>query len=45
MTTHKILCPLDFSASSQQAVRHVVNRFFGDSNIEVHLLHVRVPFS
>ena len=41
----KILIPVDGSASSQQAVRHVVNRFFGDSNIEVHLLHVRVPFS
>lgn len=41
----KLLIPVTGSASSQQAVRHVVNRFLGDSNMEVHLLHVRPPFS
>jgi nucleotide-binding universal stress UspA family protein len=41
----KVLIPVDGSASSLQAVRHVVNQFMSDSNIEVHPLHVRPPFS
>ncbi len=42
----KILIPVDGSASSMQAVRHVVNRLLTDANLrEVHLLHVRHPFS
>lgn len=41
----KVLLPVDGSANSQNAVRHVVNRFLGDSAMEVHLLHVRAPFS
>lgn len=41
----KILLPVDGSANSLQAVRHVVNQFLGDSAMEVHLLHVRTPLS
>jgi len=41
----KVLIPMDGSASSLQAVRHVVNRFFTESGMEVHLLHVRPAFS
>ena len=41
----KILIPIDGSENSLLAVRHVVNRFVEDSRLEVHLLHVRPPFS
>ena len=41
----KILLPTDGSPNSLNAVRHVVNRFVENSNLEVHLLHVRQPFS
>ena len=41
----KVLIPVDGSANSLQAVRHVANRFLEDSGMEVHLLHVRTPFS
>lgn len=41
----KILLPVDGSANSQKAARHVVNRFLENRNIEVHLLHVRQPLS
>jgi YjbE family integral membrane protein len=42
----KILIPVSGSTSSLQAVRRVVNRFLAKPNIEeVHLLHVRHPFS
>jgi len=41
----RVLIPVDGSDNSLQAVRHVVNRFLADSAMEVHLLHVRVPFS
>jgi nucleotide-binding universal stress UspA family protein len=41
----KLLIPVDGTASAAQAVRHVVNRFLTEGNIEVHLLHVRAPFS
>jgi YjbE family integral membrane protein len=44
-TMMKILLPVDGSANALQAVRHVVNRFLGDSAMEVHLLHVRAPLS
>jgi YjbE family integral membrane protein len=42
---NKVLIPVDGTASALQAVQHVVNRFLVDGNIEVHLLHVRAPFS
>jgi nucleotide-binding universal stress UspA family protein len=42
---NKVLIPVDGSASSLQAVRHVVNKYMGDGGLEVHLLHVRPPFS
>ena len=41
----KVLVPVDGSINALQAVRHVANRYFGNSNLEVHLLHVRPPFS
>ena len=41
----KILLPVDGSANALHAVRHVVNRFLGESAMEVHLLHVRAPLS
>ncbi len=41
----KILLPVDGSANSLNAVRHVINRFADKSAIEVHLLHVRSPLS
>lgn len=41
----KILLPVDGSANSLKAARHVVNRFLENRDIEVHLLHVRQPFS
>lgn len=41
----KVLIPVDGSENALQAVRHVVNRFMANSNLEVHLLHVRAPFS
>lgn len=45
VTMKKILLPVDGSENAMQAVRHVVNRFLGDSAMEVHLLHVRAPLS
>lgn len=41
----RVLVPVDGSESAMRAVRHVVSSFLGDSAMEVHLLHVRVPFS
>jgi YjbE family integral membrane protein len=41
----KVLIPIDDSANSLKAVEHAVNRFKGNQAIEVHLLHVRNPFS
>ena len=41
----KVLMPVDGSDNSLQAVRHVLNRYFDDSRMEIHLLHVRRPFS
>ena len=44
-TMLKILVPVDGSENARRAVRHAVNRFLSNSNIEVHLLHVRTAFS
>lgn len=41
----KILLPVDGSANSLKAARHVANRFVANQDIEVHLLHVRQPLS
>ena len=41
----KVLIPVDGTENSLLAVRHVVNQFMTDFNMEVHLLHVRTPFS
>lgn len=41
----RILLPVDGSTNSLEAVKHVVARFLSDSNMELHLFHVRTPFS
>ena len=41
----KVLLPFDGSPSSLHAVRHVVNQFMRDHDLEVHLLHVRTPLT
>ena len=41
----RVLIPVDGSENSLQAVRRVVNRFLANPGLEVHLLHVRAPFS
>ena len=41
----KVLLPVDGSPNSLRAVRHVVNQYMGNRDLEVHLLHVRTPFS
>ncbi|MGE4111987.1 MAG: universal stress protein [Burkholderiales bacterium] len=40
-----MLLPVDASANSLQAVEHVISRHAAGAALEVHLLHVRVPFS
>lgn len=41
----RVLLPVDASANSLQAVEHVIARHAAGAALEVHLLHVRVPFS
>jgi YjbE family integral membrane protein len=41
----KVLLPVDGSANSLRAVRHVVTQFMGDHDLEVHLLNVRTPLT
>ena len=41
----KILVPVDGSANSQHAVRHVIKQFMNNPALEVHLLNVQPPFS
>ncbi|MBX3665578.1 MAG: YjbE family putative metal transport protein [Burkholderiales bacterium] len=41
----RILLPVDASTNSLQAVEHVIGRHAAGAALEVHLLHVRVPFS
>ena len=41
----RILLPVDASANSLKAVEHVIGRFVTDPGIELHLLHVRAPFT
>ncbi|HTJ96195.1 MAG TPA: universal stress protein [Rhodocyclaceae bacterium] len=41
----KVLVPVDGSENALLAVRQVINSFIANSSIEVHLLHVRRPFS
>jgi len=42
---NKVLVPVDGSPNSLRAVRHVVNQFISDHELEAHLLHVRTPLS
>lgn len=44
-TMEKILLPVDGSPNSLYAVQQVVRDFFKNSNMEIHLLNVRHPFS
>ena len=41
----RILLPVDASSNSLKAVDHVIGRFVTDPAIELHLLHVRAPFT
>ncbi len=41
----RVLLPVDASVNSLQAVEHVIGRHAAGGALEVHLLHVRVPFS
>ncbi|MEK9777336.1 MAG: universal stress protein, partial [Quisquiliibacterium sp.] len=41
----KILVPVDGSANSEAALRHVIDRFLKDGRLEVHLLNVQAPLS
>ncbi|MBS1217904.1 MAG: Integral rane protein TerC, partial [Proteobacteria bacterium] len=41
----RILLPVDASANSLQAAEHVISRHAAGAQLEVHLLHVRVPLS
>ena len=44
-TMLKVLVPVDGSPNSQHAVRHVINEFAKNREMEVHLLNVQAPFS
>jgi YjbE family integral membrane protein len=44
-TPMKILVPVDETANSLEALQHVVDRHVAQHRVEVHLLHVRQPFS
>ena len=41
----RILLPVDASANSLKAVEHVIGRCVTEPAIELHLLHVRAPFT
>ncbi len=41
----RVLLPVDASDNSLRAVEHVITRHAAGAQLEVHLLHVRVPFS
>jgi len=41
----KVLVPLDGTPNSLTAVHHVIDRYLAHHDLEVHLLHVRQPFS
>jgi nucleotide-binding universal stress UspA family protein len=41
----RVLVPVDGTSNSLRALQHVVDRYLGAHALEVHLLHVRQPFS
>jgi len=41
----RVLVPVDGSRNSEYALRHVVNEFLKNSEMEIHLLNVQRPFS
>jgi YjbE family integral membrane protein len=40
-----LLVPVDGSPNSREAVEHAINRYQANHALELHLLHVRTPFS
>jgi YjbE family integral membrane protein len=44
-TMSKVLLPVDGSPNALRAVRHVVNQYMSNHEMEVHLLHVRTPLT
>ena len=41
----RVLAPSDGSSNSQYGVRHVVNEFMKNRDLEIHILNVQRPFS
>lgn len=41
----RVLVPLDGSANSRHAVRHVVSEFMKNRDLDIHVLNVQPPFS
>ena len=41
----KVLVPVDGSRNSHFAVRHVINRFRNNAEMDIHLLNIQPPFS
>ena len=41
----KVLLPVDGSPNALRAVRHVVNQYMSNHELDVHLLHVRTPLT
>ncbi|HEX2827764.1 MAG TPA: universal stress protein [Burkholderiales bacterium] len=42
---NKILLPVDGSPNALRAVRHVINQYMSNHEMELHLLHVRTPLT
>jgi YjbE family integral membrane protein len=44
-TMSKVLLPVDGSPNALRAVRHAVNQYMSNHEMDVHLLHVRTPLT
>jgi Ca2+-transporting ATPase len=44
-TMHRILIPVGGTRNDRFAVQHVIKRFMNDTDMEVHLVNVQMPFS
>jgi YjbE family integral membrane protein len=44
-TMENVLVPVDGSRNAQHAIRHVINEFRKNGNMEIHLLNVQTPLS
>ena len=42
---HRILIPVGGTSNDRFAVQHVIKRFMNDTDMEVHLVNVQMPFS